>query len=380
VTFGRALRRLPALALLVALAAPAAARDGVPTPRAGGQTRTWLVRPGDTPESIARRFHMGLSDLRRLNPGMGTDVAVGGAVLVQLPMPVGTRVASAIHRRPGAPGREPPAAPPATAAHRPGGYALARRPAFAPRQPGELHVPAGVGAVQPVAPRFDGPSRRAAGFEATWPAAIARGVAEGRPQDGVLRDPVRLPAVPGIFLRRPERAWGTGRLVQVLLHAVAAVARAHRDTQVIAVGDLSAPDGGPLSGHRSHQNGRDADIAFYTLDGSTADRFVAVTPATLDAARTWTFLEALLDTGALQFAFIDHALQAPLYEHALAHASPRWRTPDALARVFQYPMPEWTAVGIIRHEPNHRDHIHLRILSADEPADVAAALPGPRVP
>src|SRR5690606_37675060 len=35
---------------------------------------------------------------------------------------------------------------------------------------------------------------------------------------------------------------------------------------VMFVGDLSSENGGAISGHRSHQSGRDADLAFYMKD------------------------------------------------------------------------------------------------------------------
>ncbi len=188
-----------------------------------------------------------------------------------------------------------------------------------------------------------------------------RGQSYGIPQDGRLSDAVPMPKAKGIHLRRPERAYGTGELVWHLVTAVAAVKRAFAGTKDIAIGDLSTPDGGPLRGHKSHQSGLDADIAYYTMGQRTQRHFRDATPESLDVARTWTFIETLLEQGRVQYMFIDHSLQRALYEHAREHGSARWRKPESLARVFQYPLPSWVPSGIIRHEPNHKDHIHMRV-------------------
>ncbi len=199
-----------------------------------------------------------------------------------------------------------------------------------------------------------------------------RGRSYGLPQDGALSDAVRLPRTRGIHIRRPDRAYGTGEIIWHLITGVTAVKRAFPGTKDIAVGDLSWPTGGPMRGHKSHQSGLDADIAFYTKGQSTQRHFRDATPETLDAARTWVFIETLLEQGRVQFLFIDYSLQAVLYEYARAHAAPRWRSSEALARVFQYPLPPWLPVGIIRHEPNHLDHIHIRVHAPEREQHLAA--------
>ena len=352
-----------AVLLLLALFSgpkPAAARAG---------TSSYVIRAGETLADVARRFHTSVEDIRRLNRGLSADVAAGTRIRVHLPMPVGTRVGSrAAMRRSPAPRR---VAPRPAARHR---YDDDEPQADLPpddpprREAGDhdddewrdLGYDLGDDYVEPPPP----PSRRS--VRRAFPLRdghrpAGRGDARGRPQEGTLRDGIPLPRMAGIHLRRPERAWGTERLVAMLLDAVAAVRMVHPDTGDIAVGDMSARDGGPLPGHHSHQNGLDADVAYYTLDDVTERDFQDVTPADLDAARTWTFFEALLDSGHVQFLFVDWDLQQPLYEYAREHAAPRWRTAAALKRVFQYPEASWIPTGIIRHEPNHLDHVHIRI-------------------
>src|SRR5215471_3789892 len=62
-----------------------------------------------------------------------------------------------------------------------------------------------------------------------------------------------------------ERVYGHPALVLMLGRSARDVAKAAPGS-VLLVGDLSAKLGGPLSGHRSHQSGRDADVAFYVTD------------------------------------------------------------------------------------------------------------------
>jgi murein endopeptidase len=74
----------------------------------------------------------------------------------------------------------------------------------------------------------------------------------------------------------PNRAWrrhGTDRLVEVLLRVAGEHAAAHPDAPRLVVGDLSRPRGGKFGkeyggdGHRSHQNGLDADVYYPRRDG-----------------------------------------------------------------------------------------------------------------
>jgi hypothetical protein len=110
-----------------------------------------------------------------------------------------------------------------------------------------------------------------------------RSRAVGKPFHGRLVGGVELPAA-GTHLvtvdpmtgDSPNRAWrryGTDRLVEVLLTVAAAHAAAHPEAPRLVVGDLSRPHGGRFGreyggdGHRSHQNGLDADVYYPRRDG-----------------------------------------------------------------------------------------------------------------
>ena len=102
-----------------------------------------------------------------------------------------------------------------------------------------------------------------------------RSLARGKPNRGRLAGGVELPAAGTHFVAvdpvtgtSPNRAWrrnGTDRLLEVLLGVAAEHAAAHPGAPRLVVGDLSRPRGGRFGpeyggdGHRSHQNGLDAD-------------------------------------------------------------------------------------------------------------------------
>jgi Penicillin-insensitive murein endopeptidase len=145
-------------------------------------------------------------------------------------------------------------------------------------------VPAAVHRVDGAEPRLgmgNGAAERRRAPEAliVW----RRSRAVGRPDHGRLRGGVELPGAGTHFVTvdpvtrtSPNRAWrrhGTDRLVKVLLRVAADHAAAHPHAPRLVVGDLSRPRGGRFGpelggdGHRSHQNGLDADVYYPRRDG-----------------------------------------------------------------------------------------------------------------
>ena len=110
-----------------------------------------------------------------------------------------------------------------------------------------------------------------------------RSRAVGKPNHGRLVGGVKLPAAGTHFVTvdpvtrtSPNRAWrryGTDRLLRVLLRVAEAHAAAHPGAARLVIGDLSRPHGGRFGpefggdGHRSHQNGLDADVYYPRRDG-----------------------------------------------------------------------------------------------------------------
>jgi hypothetical protein len=96
----------------------------------------------------------------------------------------------------------------------------------------------------------------------------------------------------------------------------------------------------------------------YPLEGEdgSARRFRPATGKRLDVDRAWQLVDAFLDTGAVRYIFMDYSIQEQIYEHAKSRGVPRSR----LDELFQYPRGRRRAYGIIRDDPGHDDHFHVR--------------------
>jgi penicillin-insensitive murein endopeptidase len=138
---------------------------------------------------------------------------------------------------------------------------------------------------------------------------------------------------------------------------------------------LFRSNGGAIAGHRSHQNGRDVDIAFYMLDGAGRPYdpfgFAAfdrnghgLTPnesLTFDDARNWELVARLVaDADArVQYIFVAETLKNRLLRTARRRRAP--------ARVIA--RSEAVMVQPAHGHP-HRNHFHVRIYCppGDRPA------------
>lgn len=179
----------------------------------------------------------------------------------------------------------------------------------------------------------------------------------GRANEGRLVNAEQLPAHRGFRMRDSDRAWGTNETISFMLEAFDHVRRVHPDAARVRVHDLSYRRGGPMRGHHSHQSGRDADIGLYQnrCRGGTC-AFRDVRARDLDVERQWTLLRYWLRHNQVDYIFLDYDLQQPLYEYAESQGATRAQ----LNEWFQYPHGSRSARGVIRHEPNHADHIHVR--------------------
>jgi len=160
------------------------------------------------------------------------------------------------------------------------------------------------------------------------------------------------------------KAYGHPALVLMLKRSARQVARAAPGS-VMLIGDLSSRDGGPLSGHTSHQSGRDADVGFYALDArgrrAVLDRFVAFgadgrardgSGLVFDDWRNWLLLQAWAKDhrAGLSHIFVATPLKQRLL--AWARARPAFRQyADAVAALLKQP----------ENTSPHDDHFHVRI-------------------
>jgi LysM repeat protein len=198
------------------------------------------------------------------------------------------------------------------------------------------------------------------------PESVSQSV--GYPFQGRLEDAVRLPRHPGYFIRERDRAWATLETATWLTEAFDELRAAHPDAPRVRIHDISFRHGGYMEGHRSHQSGRDVDISLFQHGGCDRDEgcaFGRVTAGFMHAPMQWALLRSWLRRDRVEAIFIDYELQAPLYEAARASGATR----EELHRWFQYPRGSSFPLGIVRHYPEHRDHVHVRFRCDDSDED-----------
>ncbi len=83
-----------------------------------------------------------------------------------------------------------------------------------------------------------------------------------------------------------------------------------------------------------------------------------VRPRDLALGPQWVLLRHWLSRGDVTVMFIDYGLQETLYNYARNHGATRAQ----LSRWFQYPRGRHHSAGVIRHFPNHRNHVHVRFV------------------
>jgi penicillin-insensitive murein endopeptidase len=195
-----------------------------------------------------------------------------------------------------------------------------------------------------------------------------RATSIGSPSEGQLKGGVRLEESPHLrFLPEHNRRWGLPHLVSMLDRGAARVRRRYPGS-VLAVGDLSRKGGGDISGHHSHESGRDADVGFYVTNsagkGLYPGRFVAFdehgkAPGGLrfDVARNWALVASWLEDPQARVTHIFVA--APLRDLLLAHAR-QIKAPISLRNR--------AALALMqpKHGLPHDNHFHVRIACPGE--------------
>ena len=122
----------------------------------------------------------------------------------------------------------------------------------------------------------------------------------------------------------------------------------------LVVGDISKKTGGFLPPHKSHQNGRDVDLGYYHVGKKELKGFRNVTRDTMDMDLNWALLDQFLKQDALEYIFMDRSVQRWMVEWGLKNG----KSKKELRRLFQYP--KGRGGTLIRHEPGHLNHIHVR--------------------
>lgn len=178
--------------------------------------------------------------------------------------------------------------------------------------------------------------------------------------DGRLVNGELLPPHRGYRIRDNRRAWGTNFTITAIIDAFEHVMTRHPNAPALMVHDLSYENGGPIARHRSHQSGRDVDIGYYHTGCRAVCEYRVVRPTELNVELQWELMHYWIRNDLVDYMFVDYSLQRRLYEWLQS----RGATASQLSTWFQYPHGRSAARGIIRHEPGHANHIHVRFACA----------------
>ncbi len=296
-------------------------------PALAGRVR-YTVAPGDTLGGIAAEYDVSISDLRRWNDLSGDTIWVGQRLTIHTRGSSSERLHEEVTVRSGDTG-----------------LGLARRHRVSVTELRRWNPSVDLDRIRPgqtLSIYVDGGGASAS---------------RGAPNRGRLRGGVQLPDGNGWIVRRPDRAYGTDLTVSVLGNGIARVRARYIDVPDLVVQDLSYENGGPMSPHSSHQNGRDADVTYYQVDSDDVSEWQAVAPDDLDVQPQWYLFRSWIEQGAVEYIFVDASLQVPMYEYARS----RGATDEQLDAWFEYP----SGGGVIRHEPGHDDHFHVRFVEPE---------------
>lgn len=205
----------------------------------------------------------------------------------------------------------------------------------------------------------------------------------GSPTEGRLEGAVELSQSRVLSLRRLNNArWGLPRLVGMLERAAKRVNRLFEGS-VLVVGDLSQKNGGEISGHQSHESGRDADVGFFfvTDQGELEKKgdFLGVDPGgnarqkprlRFDDARNWALIESFITDreARIEHIFVSNEIRARLLRHG---------------RLKGTYLPVLHRAALALKQPRralaHDDHFHVRIACPPKQRDLCRANETPHV-
>jgi penicillin-insensitive murein DD-endopeptidase len=184
--------------------------------------------------------------------------------------------------------------------------------------------------------------------------------ARGFYSNGSLVNPDLLPLEGFGFvkLQRPrQRGFGSHDLVLLLQETARQLQELHPSRDRVQIGDMSGQNGGFSSGHVSHQNGLDADVAFIRLNQTEQDpedtrgfretfvRNGQLTP-NFDLERNWAYAKLLVATGRVQRVFVGEVIKRGLCAHVRAVGELE---------------SEHETLKRLRVIAGHTDHFHIRL-------------------
>jgi hypothetical protein len=164
---------------------------------------------------------------------------------------------------------------------------------------------------------------------------------------------VPMPAGAHWTVTDPRNTYGTEETVDYLVKAITKVGEKFGG-EPLRVGHISRDKGGWLRPHKSHQAGRDVDLAFYYLsEGSSG--YGGGRAGRMELKRIWALVRALIEETDVQMILLDKRLQKVLYDYALLEEG---ENKDWLDDLFHK-----GRASLFRHAPRHKDHFHVRFFN-----------------
>ncbi len=195
---------------------------------------------------------------------------------------------------------------------------------------------------------------------ANAPAIAATAQAVGYYSKGSLMAPSDFPLQGKGFIELfpgRNRYYGTQALVDLITDVASNMVDLFPGLERLQVADLSAPHGGAIAPHNSHQNGLDADLVYYRVDHQEQDPshtqgleevFVkkGKLTANFDIPRNWALMKAFAASGRVERVFVDGVIKQTLCNEA--------------KRVGEFQTQE-ESLRMLRPLEQHDNHLHLRI-------------------
>lgn len=190
-----------------------------------------------------------------------------------------------------------------------------------------------------------------ADLAAFWKGERARlgSISMGANDFGRVVNGVPFPEDPRWVVVDPPNTYGTRETVDFMVAVLEEVHRLQPTAPPIRVNHISAPAGGYLRPHRSHQLGRDVDLGLYWLPGSTPRS------RTMDLALNWVLFKTVILNTDVEVVLLDKRLIKALHQYAVSIGEDQ----EWLDRVFGK-----TGRALIQHARGHRDHFHVRFYNA----------------
>ncbi len=216
------------------------------------------------------------------------------------------------------------------------------------------------------------------------PPRSSASVSRGTTTSGTLLEGVStLSATSSLWVMEKTRGrdyvYGTKELVDGLVRAAEHVSLRHEGNVRLALGNMSRKGGGDIPQSKSHNSGRDVDVAFYMTNADSTSVepqwFIAFDgngeseePAgyLFDTKRNWTFVEALLGDPSIQvqYIFVADWLRTLLLNHGIA--SLEGASEQEAERLFAVIK---RAERVLRQPTDsspHREHFHIRLYCSGE--------------